>query len=59
MLVFDRWGLLIFESNDIERRWDGMYKGAPSPIDTYVWKVEAMEFSGTERKAIGHVNLVR
>jgi gliding motility-associated-like protein len=59
ILVFDRWGLLIFESNDIERRWDGMYKGSPSPIDTYVWKVEALELSGTERKAIGHVNLVR
>jgi gliding motility-associated-like protein len=59
LLIFDRWGELIFESDDIERRWDGTYKGIPSPIDTYVWKVQATELSGFKRQAIGHVNLVR
>lgn len=57
--VFNRWGELIFESDDIERRWDGTYKGVASPIDTYVWKVQATELSGFRREAVGHVNLVR
>jgi gliding motility-associated-like protein len=59
MYVFDRWGEQIFESNSIDQRWDGTYKGVDSPIDTYVWKIEAVEYSGFERKVIGHVNLVR
>lgn len=57
--VFNRWGELIFESDAMDKRWDGRYKGVPSPIDTYVWKVSATEISGLKREAIGHVNLVR
>lgn len=59
LMVFNRWGELIFESDNIDRRWDGTYKGVLSPIDTYVWKVQATELSGFKREAIGHVNLVR
>jgi gliding motility-associated-like protein len=59
LMVFNRWGELIFESEDINIRWDGTYKGVQSPVDTYVWKVQARELSGYRRAAIGHVNLVR
>jgi gliding motility-associated-like protein len=59
LMVFNRWGELIFESEDINVRWDGTYNGSQSPVDTYVWKVEATELSGYRRAAIGHVNLVR
>lgn len=59
LMIFNRWGEMIFESNDMNSRWNGTYNGVPSPIDTYVWKVEATELSGYKRSAIGHVNLVR
>ena len=35
MRIFNRWGELIFESNDITKGWDGTYKGEPVPIDVY------------------------
>ena len=59
MLIFNRWGELICELDHVDQRWDGTYQGVQSPIDTYVWRIEARELSGTFRKAIGHVNLVR
>ncbi|MDB4754948.1 gliding motility-associated C-terminal domain-containing protein [bacterium] len=59
MLVYNRWGQLIFTSDDITKGWDGTYKGLESPIGTYVWKIWYQEYSGEEGKAIGHVNLVR
>jgi gliding motility-associated-like protein len=37
--VFNRWGQFLFESNDISVGWDGMYKGAPQNVDTYVYQV--------------------
>lgn len=59
LMVFNRWGELIFESNSIDRFWDGTYKGVASQIDTYVWRVEATELSGRFHSEFGHVNLIR
>lgn len=35
--IFNRWGEVIFESDDINYSWDGNYKGEPMPIGTYPW----------------------
>lgn len=39
LMIFNRWGELLFTSNDINKGWDGTYKGQDVQIDTYVWKV--------------------
>jgi len=59
MMVFNRWGELIWSTESLSGRWDGTHEGVPSPIDTYVWKVEAREITGRVRDSIGHVTLVR
>jgi gliding motility-associated-like protein len=35
--VFDRWGEKIFESEDINYKWDGIYKGKPMEVGTYYY----------------------
>ena len=37
--IFNRWGQLIFESDDVNEGWDGKYKGTLAPQAVYVWKV--------------------
>ena len=60
MDIFDRWGELIFTSNDINKGWDGRYKGNKCQEDVYVWKIEYTNVVNEEKnKVIGHVNLVR
>lgn len=59
MMVFNRWGELIWSTESLSGRWDGTHEGVPSPIDTYVWKVEVREITGRVRDSIGHVTLVR
>lgn len=59
LLIFNRWGELIFESDDINRGWDGRVAGELAQIDTYVWKINYVETSGQDGEVIGHVNLVR
>jgi gliding motility-associated-like protein len=39
--IFNRWGELVFETNDIKVGWDGTYKGTPQNIETYVYQVSA------------------
>ncbi|MBK9421850.1 MAG: gliding motility-associated C-terminal domain-containing protein [Flavobacteriales bacterium] len=57
--VFNRWGELIFSTDDPEGAWDGTYKGVPSPIGVYVWQVSMTETNGDSRFARGHVTLLR
>ena len=39
--VFDRWGTLMFETNDITKGWDGTFGGKLVNPDVYVYYVEA------------------
>lgn len=59
MYVFDRWGNLLFESNDILKGWDGTYKGNICQEDTYVWRIIWTDAQRKKHKMIGHVNLIR
>ncbi|HQW85734.1 MAG TPA: gliding motility-associated C-terminal domain-containing protein [Flavobacteriales bacterium] len=59
MMVFNRWGEMIFETDVLTGRWDGTYNGVGSPIDTYVWRVDYTELNGEDHVLYGHVNLVR
>ncbi len=39
--IFDRWGGLVFRTDDMRRGWDGKLKGERVPIGVYVYFVEA------------------
>ena len=41
MLIFDRWGNKVYDTQRFERPWDGTYKGEAVPVDVYLWKVFA------------------
>jgi len=57
--VYDRWGLLIFQTNNIDEGWDGTYKGVQQPVGVYVYEVEAVSSTGKEFRKMGNVTLVR
>ncbi|MCH2231723.1 MAG: gliding motility-associated C-terminal domain-containing protein [Crocinitomicaceae bacterium] len=60
IIIFDRWGELIFESFNADEGWDGTYNGKLVPDGTYTWKIEFKTSSSDERVAvIGHLNLIR
>jgi gliding motility-associated-like protein len=39
LYVFNRWGAMLFESNDLNQGWDGKVNGVDAPGDVYVWLV--------------------
>jgi gliding motility-associated-like protein len=57
--VFDRWGLLIFSSKDINQGWDGTYMTAPCQEDVYVWRINYVDSRGKKQRVMGHVTLLR
>lgn len=38
--IYNRWGQKIFETNSINKGWDGKQKGEPMPIGVYVYLVQ-------------------
>lgn len=62
LLVYDRWGNLIFTTNDLNAGWDGHANGGDeiAQIDVYVWKVRGRSLIDLhEIFAIGSVSLIR
>lgn len=60
MQIFDRWGELIFETNNMENGWDGNFKGKQVPNGTYIWKTRAKEkYTTIFHDNSGHLNLIR
>lgn len=58
--VFNRWGEVVFESNDKEIGWDGSYHNELVPEGTYTWRIEFGSIWNSERQIIhGHVNLLK
>lgn len=62
LLIFDRWGNLIWQTRTWGETWDGRANNGAdvAQIDTYVWKVRVREkYSGIVHNYIGHVNIVK
>ena len=60
--IYNRWGELIFVSQDLNFGWDGtsgMF-GYKSMDGVYTWKISFKDQKTNERKVlIGHVTLIR
>lgn len=59
MYIYDRWGELIFESNDPEYTWDGTYKGQQVQQGTYPYRFYIIDWQGDDHEYVGHVSLHR
>ena len=57
--IYNRWGELIFETNDIEQGWDGKYKGEYQNNDIYVYKVRVLTWRDEEKALEGYIQLIR
>ncbi|MGB1508085.1 MAG: gliding motility-associated C-terminal domain-containing protein, partial [Crocinitomicaceae bacterium] len=58
--IYNRWGQLVFESNDNNQGWDGTYGGELVQDGLYTWKIEFKSISNDERFIhTGHVNLLK
>ncbi len=59
MMIFNRWGELVFESFDVNIGWDGYYRGKLCQQDVYVWKIKARFADGNTRDFTGDLTLLR
>lgn len=59
LMIFNRWGEMVFETNSINNGWDGTFKGKPVQVGVYTYYIEAGLMSGEKYIKRGSVSLVR
>jgi len=60
MKIFDRWGQLVFESNQTDGRgWDGNNKGQAMPYGVYVYMIKVSFANGVTETYNGNITLIR
>lgn len=57
--IFNRWGELLFESDDKNFEWDGTHNGEIVRDGTYVWKIFYRSVNDDEETITGHVSVLR
>ena len=54
LYIFDRWGKLIFQTNDYNEGWDGNIKGAEAPLGVYNYMIKYICSSDVTRTFVKH-----
>jgi gliding motility-associated-like protein len=58
--IYNRWGEIIFTSDQVGEGWDGTFEGKQVPVGTYSWTIRIKDSMSTNVKNFnGHVNLIR
>ena len=61
LLVFNRWGEMVFTTKDISQGWDGYYRNSSNmcPQDVYVWKATGKYVNGQRFEEAGEITLLK
>jgi len=59
MFIYDRWGELLFVSEDQEIGWDGYVDGQLAKQDVYVYRIEIQFETGESDVVLGDFSLIR
>jgi gliding motility-associated-like protein len=57
--IYNRWGQLVFQSDNPYDGWDGTYRGVVQPMDVYAYTLEAEFSDGTRATKKGDITLIR
>jgi gliding motility-associated-like protein len=58
-IVYSRWGQKIFESRNLNKGWDGTFRGSPVEPGVYVYHLRVEFTNSSEEKFKGNITLVR
>ena len=58
--IYNRWGQMVYKSDDLSKGWNGTFKGENLPTGSYIYKIKTIKNgNGEELVKTGTVALVR
>ena len=59
MYIYNRWGNLLFQTNNLPVEWDGKTKNAESTEGTYFWIIEYTSINDEKNNMTGNLTLIK
>jgi len=59
LVIYNRWGQLIFESDKQTDQWDGTYHGYKAPVGSYVYSIDSTGYYHDSFHKEGTVSIVK
>jgi gliding motility-associated-like protein len=59
LVIYNRWGEVVFETTDQQQCWDGTFRGVALPSDVFAYKLQVTLQDGTSVVRSGNINLLR
>ncbi len=59
MSIYNRWGVLVYQTNDINKGWDGTLNGQPQDIGVYNYLIITSHTDGANKIYKGTITLIR
>lgn len=59
MTIFNRWGMKIFETDNINKGWDGTFNNIKCPAEVYVCRIRYKDFNNNMTTRLSEVVLIR
>jgi gliding motility-associated-like protein len=59
LIIFNRWGQRVFETNDLDSGWDGALDGKPAPEDVYTYLITYKDLKDRTQQLRGIFSLIR
>jgi gliding motility-associated-like protein len=57
--IYNRWGELIFSSDNQSTCWDGTHKGVPVMTGVYAYRLYVEQLDGNKIEKTGNITLVK
>ncbi len=57
--IYNRWGVVVYQSFDFNAGWDGKYKGVLQPQEVYTYVLDVTFTDGTKYRKTGDITLLR
>lgn len=59
MIIYNRWGEIVYISHDPNVAWDGTYANQSNPNEVYVWRINYTDSNGSKSEAIGQLLVLK
>lgn len=59
MYIFDRWGNLVYKTNDLAKPWDGKKNNTTTQNDVYIYTIKLVNFRAEKYQYKGTVTVIR
>jgi gliding motility-associated-like protein len=59
MAIYNRWGAIVFQTENPLDGWNGRYRNTDQPAGNYIWQISLTTLEGEKEQARGNVILLR